>query len=353
MVSSVSPAAANRQVPRLSVVIPSRNEARHIAACLASVEAALEHAGGGEILVADGMSTDGSRELVEERASRNRAIRLLDNPDRTTPYAFNLGIRAAASDRIAIVSAHCTVALDFFEEGHRRLDAGTADIVGGPIRAEPAGPGGLAWLLAQVVSHPFGVGNSRFRVSTTGAYVDAVPFAIFTRETFQRIGLFNQALVRNQDTEFFGRAAREGIRVWLEPAMRSVYLSRATLGGLVSQGFRNAYWNVLVWRMRPSAFRWRHLIPALFATGLLLGGIAALLWPPVCRLFLAALGLYFLHALLAALDIARKRGRLLALLLPPIFFAYHLCYGLGSLAGLRHLSGALPDAAPPRFSTEG
>lgn len=329
------------------MVIPCRNEARHIAGCLASVEAALARAGGGEILVADGMSTDGTRVQVEEYASRNRAIRLLDNPARTTPHAFNLGIRHASADRIAIISSHCTIDPEFFVEAHRRLDAGEAEIVGGPIRAEPAGTGGLAWLLAQVVSHPFGVGNSRFRVSSTAGYVDAVPFAVFTRETFQRIGLFNEALVRNQDTEFFGRAARGGIRVFLEPAMRSVYLARATLGGLLSQGFRNAYWNVLVWRMRPAAFQWRHLIPGLFATGLLVGAALAFAWPWFRAIYLATIGFYLACAVLASLDIARSRGRFSALLLPPVFLLYHFCYGLGSVAGLTHLIGPAPAAEPP------
>jgi glycosyltransferase involved in cell wall biosynthesis len=326
-------------------VIPVRNEERYLPECLDSVLVALEPVGGGEVLVVDGASDDGTPAVIDRYRTRHPSIRLISNPKRVTPAAFNLGIAAAAAPAIAIVSAHSRVDPDFFRAALARLDPGDADIVGGPVRTEPSGEGLLPWLLARVVSHPFGVGNSRFRVSTAEAYVDAVPFALFRRDVFQRVGTFDESLVRNQDTEFFGRVAGGGLRVLLDPAVRSVYRARGTMWGLMRQGFLNAYWNVLVWRRNPRAFQWRHAVPAVFALSLLLAAAVAAAWPPGLAFLVAVLGAYLTAATIAAVDIRRKTGRSAALLLPPLFLLYHTSYGLGTLAGIRLLIGA--SAADP------
>lgn len=328
----------------MSVVIPALNEAGFLPECLDSVIEALGEIGGaGEILVVDGGSTDGSREIAGRYQHRHPDTRLVDNPHRSTPWAFNLGISQARSRLIAILSAHCRVDPSFFTAALARLATGEADIVGGPVRTEPGAPGLLGWMLAQVVSHPFGVGNSRFRVSRRAAYVDAVPFALFRREVFDGVGLFETALVRNQDTEFFGRVARAGYRVFLDPEVGSVYRARGTLTGLLRQGFRNAYWNVKVWRQTPGAFQWRHVVPAGFTLSLCLGTILATRLP-AARAFLGLeLVAYAAAAAVAAVHIAIRTRRAAGLLLPPVFFLYHLVYGAGSLAGVRWL---IPRTSP-------
>ncbi len=334
-------------MPRVSVVIPVRHEERWLGECLDSVLAALEPVGGGEVLVVDGGSEDGTRRVIARYRERSPSIELIPNPRQVTPAAFNLGIRRARSDAIAIVSAHSRLEPDFFASALRRLERDDADIVGGPVRTEASGTGVLAWLLAKIVSHPFGVGNSRFRVSTEEAYVDAVPFAVFRRDVFERVGLFDEELVRNQDTEFFGRARRAGIRVLLDPAVRSVYRARGTLGGLLRQGFLNAYWNVLVWRQNPQAFQVRHAIPAAFALSLIGSFLLALVWPPGAWLLATILLAHQAAAVLAAIDVLSKTGRPAALLLPPLFLLYHASYGFGSVAGLRWLVGTRGTPGQP------
>lgn len=323
--------------PRVSVVIPVRNEELYLEECLDSVLAALEPLAGSEILVVDGESTDATPAIIARYQQRRSGLRRIPNPHRVTPAAFNLGIRAASAPMIAIVSAHSRVERDFFTAALHRLDRGDADIVGGPVGTEPSGSGVLAWLLASIVSHPFGVGNSRFRVSTREAYVDAVPFAVFRREVFDRVGLFDETLVRNQDTDFFGRVRRARLRVLLDPAVRSRYRARGTIAGLLRQGFSNAYWNVLVWRRNPAAFQWRHAVPGCLAVSLLGALLLAAVWPGGVVLLLAILGAYLAAATLAAVDVARRSGRPAALLLPPLFLLYHVSYGAGSIAGLRWL----------------
>ena len=335
-------------LPPISVVVPSLNEAAAIGECLDSVLAALAPVGG-EVLVVDGGSTDGTQAIVARYA--DRAVRLVDNPARVTPWAFNLGIRESRAPLVGIVSAHSRVERGFFVAARRRIDAGDAEIVGGPVGTEPGAPGLVGWLLAQVVSHPFGVGNSRFRVSSAAGYVDAVPFALFRREVFDRVGLFDTDLVRNQDTEFFGRVARAGVRVFMDPEVRSVYRARGTVGGLLRQGFRNAYWNVRVWRRNPSAFQWRHAIPGAFALSLVLGGILAGFLPAVRWLLGLELALYAVAAIAASIHIATRTRRLSPLLLPPVFLLYHFGYGLGSLAGLRWLLPGGQRASSAHAST--
>lgn len=326
------------------MVIPVRNEERWLGECLDSVLAALEPIGGGEVLVVDGQSDDGTAGVIARYRERHPGIEPIANPRKVTPAGFNLGIRRARSDAIAIVSAHSRLEPDFFAAALRRLDRGEADVVGGPVRTEASGDGALSWLLARIVSHPFGVGNSRFRVSSREAFVDAVPFAVFRREVFERVGLFDEELVRNQDTEFFGRVRAAGLRVLLDPSVRSVYRARGTLGGLLRQGFLNAYWNVLVWRQTPHAFQWRHAVPAAFAISLLASLLLTLAWLPAAVLTGAILVLHQGAATAAAIDVLRKTRRVSALFLPPLFLLYHVSYGLGSVAGLRWLAQA-PKAA--------
>ena len=320
-----------------SVIIPARNEAAHLGACLDAVLASLGDAQAVEILVVDGESTDGTADIVRAYASRDRRVHLVKNHQRTTPAAFNVGIRAARGKWIAIVSAHCTVGREFFAAGWAHLDADDADIVGGPIDAEPERSGVMPWLLSQAVSHPFGVGNSRFRISSGLGLVDAVPFPLMRRDVFDRIGLFDEDLVRNQDTEFFGRARQAGLRILLEPRMRSIYRARGTLPRLVRQGFRNAYWNVLVWVKNPRAFRWRHFIPGLFVLGL--AGTAGLaLTSRVSAVpFVALCTAYLVASSLAAVHVAWRTRRAIALLLAAIFPLYHVGYGSGTLWGLTWL----------------
>lgn len=318
-------------------MIPARDEERHLLGSLEAVHDALARVGGGEMLVVDGMSGDGTRAIAEAFGRTHSSVRVLENRARTTPAAFNIGIRAAAGSLIAIVSAHSLVGPDFFAAGVRRIDGGEVDIVGGPILAEPGRPGTVARLLSLMVRHPFGVGNSRFRVSNVAGYVDAVPFAIYKAEVFKHLGLFHEALVRNQDTEFFGRVHAARLRVFLEPAMTSVYLARATVAALVRQGFLNAYWNVLVWRLTPPAFRWRHLVPGLFTTGVVLTAIAGIEFPLARSLLLGGLLVYGALALAAAVHIFWRTRWAPSLVLPPLFLLYHFCYGCGTVAGLRHL----------------
>jgi len=333
----------SKEQPLLSVVIPARNEESHLVDCLESVLAAFEQIGSGELFVLDGESTDGTGAIARRYGAEHPNVRILSNPRRITPVGFNLGILAARGRYIAIVSAHSLVNADYFRIAIENIERGEADIAGGPVVTLAGRPGLLGWLLAQIVRHPFGVGNSRFRTSGVRQYVDSIPFAVFRREVFERVGLFDESFPRNQDTEFFGRVARAGFRVLMDPRSMSTYFARGTLLGLLRQNWLNSYWNARVWLLNPHAFQLRHAVPTVFAT---LTWTGAALSPliSIARLpFMLLLATYSAAAVASAAHIAIRSKRLAALVLPPLFFLHHLTYGTGSLAGLRWL---LPDHRP-------
>ncbi len=321
--------------PLLSIVIPARDEESHLVGCLESALAALKQVSTGEVLIVDGGSRDRTGVMAEAYVAQHPNVRVLRNARCVTPAGFNIGIRAARGRYIAIMSAHSRVSADYLQRAIENIERGDADIAGGPVVTLPGRPGLLGWLLAQIVSHPFGVGDSRFRVSRTREYVDSIPFAVFRREVFEHVGLFDESLPRNQDTEFFGRVAHAGFRVLMDPRSVSTYIARGTLLGLLRQDWRNSYWNMRVWLLNPHAFQLRHAVPAVFAAVVWVGGALSLVAPAARLTLLLLLAMYSAMAVTSAAHVATRSRRLAALLLPPLFFLHHLAYGTGSLAGLR------------------
>jgi len=183
----------------VSFVMPVRNEEAHIRASLQSlVEQTYSLA---EIIVVDGKSSDGTRKIVDEIRKRDSRIRLLDNPAGIVPVAMNLGIRAAHGDVIIRADGHTIYPVDYAATCVKYLQQTGADNVGGPCVTAPADESFGARLVAAILSNPFGVGNARFRTSCREGYVDTVPFGAFRKDIFDRIGTYNEKLVRNQEIE--------------------------------------------------------------------------------------------------------------------------------------------------------
>jgi glycosyltransferase involved in cell wall biosynthesis len=331
---------APHPVPLVSVVIPVRNERAFIACCLDSVLASDYPGDRLEILVVDGLSDDGTREILAAYASRFGAIRMLDNPKQITPAALNLGIREARGEWIVRLDAHARIAPDYISTCVARSASSGADNVGGRMRTLPRGRGVIGEAIAAALSHPFGVGNSAFR---TGAeqprWVDTVFGGCYRRDVFRRVGEFNERLARGQDLEFHLRLKRSGGRTLLVPAARCDYFARCDPGAFLKHAWTNG-----VWAIRPFLesdivpIRPRHLAPLAFVLALVTGlavwflplGLgpfeAARPWP-----FLLLALCYLAAALVSAAQLAwRRRDARLGLLLPGVFLSLHLSYGLGS-----------------------
>jgi len=209
--------------------------------------------------VVDGGSTDGSRAIVEDRAAADIRIRLLDNPARFVPAALNLAIDASRSPIIVRVDSHAVIAPDYVDTAVATLERTGADVVGGPMRPEGAGPVGeaVAWALCS----RWGVGGSRFHLEGESGETDSVYMGVFPRTTFERYGCFDDRFLRNQDDEFTYRVREQGGRVWLDPALRSTYAPRADYGALFRQFRGYGSFKPLVLREHPTGLRLRHLAP--------------------------------------------------------------------------------------------
>jgi succinoglycan biosynthesis protein ExoA len=332
--------------PQVSVVLPIRNEADHIEACLERLLAQDYPADRFEILVVDGRSDDGTRAVVQRVQARHpdAALRLLDNPQGTVPPALNVGIRAARGDVIVRMDGHAIPTADYLSACVAALARSGAANVGGVVVAEGATPFGQAVALA--TQHPLGAGDAKHRIGGAPGDVDTVPFGAFRREVFDKVGLFDESLVRNQDYEFNVRIRAAGERVHFDPAIRFAYTPRGSIRALWTQYLQYGWWKVETVRRHPHSLRWRQAVPPVFVLGLVVLLLAAPWSAPAAVGFVAAAVAYLGAIGLAAWRVARPPATPAGVLLA--FVLIHFGFSLGFL--LNVLSrGTFPyRAQPPR-----
>lgn len=314
--------------------MPIRNEADFIARSLTAVLRQDYPAERVEVLVVDGMSDDATREEVYRTVAANPdspLVTILDNPGRIVPTAMNLALARARGEIIVRVDGHCEIAPDYLRRCVEALTKTHADCVGGPMRT--IGNNVIARAIALAQSSPFGVGGVAFRTGRSeGGYVDTVAFGAYRHEVFERIGGFDEELVRNQDDELNFRLIQAGGKIWLDPAIRSVYYSRASLHSLWHQYYQYGLYKVRVIQKRGAVPSWRHLVPGFFVLALL-GSLLLALIARRPQLGLIVAGPYAVATLTASLWTGRRELPTLPLL-PPAFATLHLAYGLGFLVGL-------------------
>ena len=337
-------------VPMVTVIVPCRNEAEHIESCIGALLALESPAGGFEVVVVDGMSTDGTREILDrlERSvsaqslstgSPGRPLRVINNPGMIVSKGLNIAIRAANGAVIVRADAHTEYAPDYLLRCVEALNESGADNVGGPWIAQ--GRGYLGHAIAAAFQSPFAVGSVRGHNPNYEGYVDTVYLGCWRRATFDRVGYFDEDLVRNQDDEHNLRIIRGGGRIWQSLKIRSWYLSRDTLRTLFTQYGQYGYWKVRVIQKHRMPGAWRHVVPggALLVV-FLLGLTAAVQFlisvnpAPCLWLLLWSLAVYCLYIIAASVLVARRAGWQLLPVLPLTFACYHLSYGLGFWCGV-------------------
>ena len=322
------------RLPRVSVVLPVRNERGFIERALASVLAQDYPADRIEILVADGRSDDGTREIVRtfEQSSAGR-VRLIDNPGRIVPAGLNAALRAATGEVIVRVDGHCEIAADFVRRSVAHLSLNAVDCVGGVL--ETIGETRMARVIAAAMSAPFGVGGSAFRSGTAVSMLsDTVAFPAFTRQTIDRTGEFDEELVRNQDDEYSYRLRRRGGRILLATDIRARYYSRSTLRSLWRQCFQYGFWKVRVLQKHPRQMRARQFVPVVFVATLAIC-LGSLVFSGVLQSSMVLIaGSYLLATCAASWRAAARRGWRLLPWLPAAFATMHVAYGTGFLVGL-------------------
>jgi glycosyltransferase involved in cell wall biosynthesis len=321
----------------VSVILPVRNESGFIERSLGAAAAQDYPADRMEVIVVDGMSADGTRDLVQATLDRHpgRVVRLLNNPGRILSTGFNIGFAAARGDVIILLGGHTEIGPDYVRRCVAHLASREFDCVGGPIETVADTPVGQAIALA--MSSRFGVGGVAFRLpQSRGLEVDTVAFGAYQRAAVERCGPLDEEMVRNQDDEYNYRLRDLGGRILLAPDLRSRYHSRSTLGALWRQYFGYGCWKVRVIQKHPRQVRVRHVVPAAFVVMLLTSAALAVGSPlPPARWTLALVtGAYLLANLTASLMSARRAGWRHLPLLPVVFVTLHLSYGAGFLVGL-------------------
>jgi glycosyltransferase involved in cell wall biosynthesis len=337
----------------VSVIMPVRNEGKAIRRSLQAVLAQDYPSEKLEVLVADGMSNDGTRDILQAIAAQDARVRIVDNPARIMASGFNKALGQARGEFIVMMGGHTEIAPNYVSTCVSALQQGLAECAGGSTETQAESD--WAEAIALALSSRFGVGPVAFRVGCAERkYVDTVAFGAYSRRIIDQIGVLDEELVRNQDDEFNYRLRKEGGRILLLPGIPARYTSRATLRSLWNQYFQYGYWKVRVLQKHPRQMQPRQFAPALFVSALALSLLAWCLAPGAKWLVVMLGGLYLSTSLAASLAVASRsrKWRLLALL-PAVFATLHFAYGFGFLAGLAHFWKRWQVLRPVRVARRG
>lgn len=321
----------------VSVIVPMRNEERHITECVSSLLDQTYPPEEYEILIVDGNSSDRSSQLILEMSNSKRPIRMLSNPAAIVPVSLNLGIRKARGDIIIRADAHTVYPRNYVQDCVRYLRQTGADNVGGPVITTPANSTFSARVTAAVLSNRFGVGNSHFRTGADEGYVDTVPFGTFRKQLFDQVGFFNEALERNQDNEMNARIRRAGGKIFQTPTLTTRYFAPETFLKLLVKTYRNCRWHFFTMQQTSFAMSARHLVPACFVSALIGLITLAPLWTFAAIALGLLLGTYLAAATYFAFIDSQTSELRMKLFLPFAFLMFHMSYGIGTLSGLLFL----------------
>ena len=317
----------------ISVIVPIRNEKQFIRATLDSIIQQNVHEAT-EILVADGMSTDGTREILQEYYSKNPSIILVDNPEKIVPNGFNRALSIAKGNVIIRIDGHAIMKPSYISQCLKVLEKTGADCVGGPIINVSNGIVGESINIAQ--SSKFGVGGVKFREEIIeGEFVDTLAFGAYKRDVFKNIGGYDQELIRNQDDEFNFRLIQSGGRIWLDPSIQSLYYPRTSLSKLFKQYYQYGFFKVRVIQKRKGIASYRHAIPLIFILSLAVTSYFYLKYNVQLPFLILLLSYISLTALASINKFIRNFNNWKStLMLPLVFSTMHFAYGIGSILGL-------------------
>lgn len=328
-------------MPKVSVIVPCYNEQSTIRSLLEALHGQTFPRGEMEVLIADGMSSDGTRREIAafQRDFPDLDVRVLDNPHRTIPSALNRAIEASRGGIIIRLDAHSKPYPDYVENCVQAHGEERGDNIGGVWEIRPGAETWIAKSIAAAASHPLGVGDASYRHTNRAAEVDTVPFGSFRRVLIERIGFFDESLLTNEDYEFNARVRKAGGRIWLDPSIRSIYFARATLLELARQYWRYGYWKWRMLRRYPDTLKWRQALPPLFVLSLVLLLFVSIFIPLAGYVLAGEMLVYFSVMFLAGLYAARRlRKPYLLIGLPLAIPVMHIAWGSGFLWSMLNMS---------------
>jgi len=317
---------------RVTIITPCRNEINFIESFLDNISKQDLYNIDLELIVADGLSDDGTVELLRGKIYKKFKLIVIDNPERTTPCALNYCIRASSNDIIIRMDVHTEYSLDYISQCITVLNGTGADNVGGAWHAK--GRGYLQTSIALAFQSPFSSGGAGSHSLRYEGEVDSVYLGCWKKSTLERIGFFDEELVRNQDDELNLRIKRLGGKIWQSPLIKSWYYPRASLSALFKQYMQYGYWKVRVIQKHKLPASFRHIVPGLFVSCLIIFGGLAFISSFALIIFFSLAIVYILGSALATLFTCKlpSNWRFIPIM-PCVFAAYHFGYGYGFIRG--------------------
>jgi glycosyltransferase involved in cell wall biosynthesis len=322
---------------KVSVIVPCYNEQATIRQLLDAIYTQTYPKNEVEVVIADGLSTDHTRAVIDDYKMKHPdlEINVIDNLKRVIPSGLNRAIEAAKGVYIVRMDAHSIPDCNYIQNCIKGLEGGLGDNIGGIWNIQPGASTWVARSIAIAASHPLGAGDARYRIGGVAQEVDTVPFGAFHKDLIGKIGLFDETLLTNEDYEFNARIRQSGGKVWLDPAISSVYYARQTLGELAKQYWRYGYWKAQMLRKHPKTLRWRQFLPPLFVLALLGLGIVSSVWNLARWLFAFIVLLYTIVIFGIGIQMSLKHSSLsLTIGVPLAIATIHFSWGTAFLWGL-------------------
>ena len=318
----------------LSVIVPIYQEEKYISKCIDSMLSQDYPKDDLEIILVDGMSKDRTREIVATYTAKYPFIRMIDNPERIAPCAMNRGIKEAKGDVIIRLDAHVYYPKNYFSLLVEKLnELPGAENVGALCNTLPVNDSITAQSIAAVLSSSFGMGNSHFRVGADKEMeVDTVPFGCFHKSIFDKVGLYDEELVRNQDDELNARIIKAGGKIYLIPQLVCEYYARDTAKKVFKMFYQYGVFKPLVNKKLGSPATVRQFFPLFFVLGLLVGPVVCLFLPVLWWAYFAVIMLWFILATSFSLKDSKNLKRILTQ--NWIYFVVHFGYGWGYIVGI-------------------
>ena len=326
-----------KNMPTVTIIVPCYNEQDTIGLLLSAIYSQTYPRAMIDVVVSDGMSTDGTREEIEKFQEKYNDIdiQIVDNPQRNIPSALNRALEVAKAEIIIRLDAHSVPYVDYVARCVNALRDGKGDNVGGVWIIRTKGKGLLARSIMVAASHPLGVGGAQYRIGGIAQPVDTVPFGAFYRSLIERVGMFDESLLSNEDYEFNTRIRKIGGTIWFDPEIQSTYFARSDIPALAKQYWRYGYWKFRMLKRYPDTLRWRQGLPPLFVAGFIIFSALAIVFPWIQWLLLAQVCIYSLILLISGLLVAIKNHDPgLVVGVPMAISVMHLSWGLAFIWSL-------------------